>query len=66
MSLRWSRPAVPLTQPQLRGGHVDQPGDVGDGLIGKLGSARREPAVQRIEAQQEPEPKFVVPRRPDS
>jgi hypothetical protein len=52
------RPAIPLIQAQLCSGHVHQPGDVGNDLIRELRPARREPAVQRVEAQKQREPEL--------
>ena len=56
---RWSRgAAVPLVEPQLSRGNVHQPRDVGDGLGRNLAAACREPAVHRIQPEQESEPEL--------
>jgi hypothetical protein len=52
------RPAVPLVEPEVRRGNVHQPRDMGDGLVRDLAAARREPAVHRVEPEQQGEPEF--------
>jgi len=54
------RPAVPLVEPQLSRRNVHQLRDVGDGLVRNpnLAAACREPAVHRIEPEQESEPEL--------
>jgi hypothetical protein len=52
------RPAVPLVESQLSRRNVHQPRDVGDGLVRNLAAACREPAVHRIEPEQQSEPEL--------
>jgi len=49
------RPARPLIQPQIRGGHLHLAGNVGDRLIRKLPAAAGKPAAAVIELQQQRE-----------
>ena len=52
------RPAVPLIEPEVGRRNVHQPRDIGDGLVRNLAAARREPAVHRVEPQQQGKPEF--------
>ena len=57
-SVSLDRPAVPLIEPQLSRRNIQQPRDVGDSLDRNLTGARREPAIYRIEPEQQGEPEF--------